>query len=245
MESNLLENDCTRRHIRCRWDKGFGKDFNANIPSVTNQENNNKIKFKFSLDPLPIDKRASKNYNQSLKQKNIVCRSYEEHESRQNKNDSKKDFYSNCYKKHGEMLRGSNGDFNGEAHNMRNKKTSDGSDTEKHKLVNGYKINGHYTIKHNQSFSHNEQTTTNHQDNHFNTEAPTKENYEENSPKNCARNGNDTDEIIEVDLFHDEVKVYKYEGEQDQPSSENLSEDKIVLVTDAEEVCVVLKDIFK
>ena len=34
----------------------------------------------------------------------------------------------------------------------------------------------------------------------------------------------------------DEVKVYKDEGEEEQRSSENLSEDKIGLVTETEEV---------
>ena len=34
----------------------------------------------------------------------------------------------------------------------------------------------------------------------------------------------------------DEVKVYKDEGDEEQRSSENLSEDKIGLVTETEEV---------
>ena len=38
------------------------------------------------------------------------------------------------------------------------------------------------------------------------------------------------------DVFNDEIKVYKYEGEQEPPASETLSEDKRVLVTDVEEV---------
>lgn len=37
------------------------------------------------------------------------------------------------------------------------------------------------------------------------------------------------------DVFNDEIKVYKYEGEQEPPASETLSEDKRVLVTDVEE----------
>ena len=32
----------------------------------------------------------------------------------------------------------------------------------------------------------------------------------------------------------DEVKVYKYEGEEENPSSENLAEDKVGLVTEGE-----------
>lgn len=39
------------------------------------------------------------------------------------------------------------------------------------------------------------------------------------------------------DFFsNDEVKVYKDEGEEEQRSSENLSEDKLGLVTETEEV---------
>ena len=37
----------------------------------------------------------------------------------------------------------------------------------------------------------------------------------------------------------DEVKVYKDEGEEEKRSSENLSEDKLGLVTETEEVCCV------
>ena len=39
------------------------------------------------------------------------------------------------------------------------------------------------------------------------------------------------------DFFsNDEVKSYKYEGEDEKKSSENLSEDKLGLVTETEEV---------
>lgn len=39
------------------------------------------------------------------------------------------------------------------------------------------------------------------------------------------------------DFFsNDEVKSYKYEGEEEKKSSENLSEDKLGLVTETEEV---------
>jgi len=38
----------------------------------------------------------------------------------------------------------------------------------------------------------------------------------------------------------DEVKVYKDEGDEEQRSSENLSEDKIGLVTETEEVVHLL-----
>lgn len=37
----------------------------------------------------------------------------------------------------------------------------------------------------------------------------------------------------------DEVKVYKDEGDEENRASENLSEDKIVLVTETEAVCNV------
>ena len=37
----------------------------------------------------------------------------------------------------------------------------------------------------------------------------------------------------------DEVKVYKDEGEEEKRSSENLSEDKIVLVTETEDVSML------
>jgi len=43
------------------------------------------------------------------------------------------------------------------------------------------------------------------------------------------------------DFFsNDEVKVYKDEGEEEKRSSENLSEDKLGLVTETEEVCMRL-----
>lgn len=44
------------------------------------------------------------------------------------------------------------------------------------------------------------------------------------------------------DFFsNDEVKSYKYEGDEEKKSSENLSEDKLGLVTETEEVraCVI------
>ena len=44
----------------------------------------------------------------------------------------------------------------------------------------------------------------------------------------------------------DEVKVYKDEGEEveEKRSSENLSEDKLGLVTESEEVCTTSEDAF-
>lgn len=42
----------------------------------------------------------------------------------------------------------------------------------------------------------------------------------------------------------DEVKVYKDEGEEEKRSSENLSEEKLGLVTESEEVSASLSSLF-
>ena len=47
------------------------------------------------------------------------------------------------------------------------------------------------------------------------------------------RRGRDRDDLASTD----EVKVYKYEDDDENRASENLSEDKLGLVNETEEVC--------
>lgn len=47
------------------------------------------------------------------------------------------------------------------------------------------------------------------------------------------RRGRDGDDLASTD----EVKVYKYEDDDENRASENLSEDKLGLVNETEEVC--------